>query len=46
MQAVGAATLLDVRRAEDYDPAKLVDCYLNLPEVKARKPVAQLLCAL
>ncbi|KAL4420440.1 hypothetical protein ABPG75_010096 [Micractinium tetrahymenae] len=30
----GVATLLDMRRYEDYDAAHLVDCYLNLPAVK------------
>jgi hypothetical protein len=31
----GAATLLDVRRSQDYDASAIVDAYLNLPEVKA-----------
>ncbi len=35
-KASGAATLLDVRRWEDYDASKTVDAYLNQPHVKAR----------
>lgn len=31
----GVATLLDVRRIEDYDGAHMVDRYFNLPRVKA-----------
>ncbi|EFN52655.1 hypothetical protein CHLNCDRAFT_58790 [Chlorella variabilis] len=38
--SAGAATLLDMGRYEDYDAGKLVDCYLNLPEVQEALGVA------
>ncbi|EFN52577.1 hypothetical protein CHLNCDRAFT_138584, partial [Chlorella variabilis] len=40
--SAGAATLLDMGRCvyEDYDAGKLVDCYLNLPEVQEALGVA------
>lgn len=33
-RAGGLATLMDYRRTQDYDSDKLVDQYLNQPEVK------------
>lgn len=33
-RAGGLATLMDYRRTHDYDSDKLVDQYLNQPEVK------------
>eukprot|EP00887_Chlorella_sp_A99_P006994 scaffold2.g6994.t1 len=35
-RAGGVATMLDVRRLEEYDAGKTVDAYFNHPDVKAR----------